>query len=77
MNKNICSRCKNNDHNEIECLSKLDYNGNIIDLENQLEYTNFIPKETSFLKRILDNFVIFSNTIKKILEPPISSNNQK
>ena len=78
MDKNICDRCKRNNHSEDECMSKTDINGNEIanemanEIENGAEYTHLIVKDRSILGRIIEKINDLKKGIKKILEVPLS-----
>ena len=75
MDKNICDRCKRNNHSEEECMSKTDINGN--EIENEManegaEYTHLIVKDRSILGRIIEKLNDLKKGIKKILEVPLA-----
>ena len=80
MDKNICDRCKRNNHSEEECMSKTDINGNEIEnemaneVENEVgaEYTHLIVKDRSILGRIIEKLNDLKKGIKKILEVPLA-----
>jgi hypothetical protein len=74
MNKNICERCKRNNHNKDECMSTTDINGNMIDEENENanEYINFIVKDKSIYGKLIKKLTEIKKNILKILEVPPS-----
>jgi hypothetical protein len=80
MDKNICDRCKRNNHSEDECMSKTDINGNEIanevanEIANEVgaEYTHLIVKDRSILGRIIEKINDLKKGIKKILEVPLA-----
>ena len=76
MDKNICDRCKRDNHSQDECMSKTDINGNEIanELANEIgaEYTHLIVKDRSILGKIMERINDIKKGIKKILEVPLA-----
>lgn len=72
MDKNICDRCKRDNHSQDECMSKTDINGNEIENEIGAEYTHLIVKDRSILGKIMERINDIKKGIKKILEVPLA-----
>ena len=72
MDKNICDRCKRDNHSQDECMSKTDINGNEIANELDAEYTHLIVKDRSILGKIMERINDIKKGIKKILEVPLA-----